>query len=80
MKYPTENTVEEQYRSENPVPKNPEKKLKIHGKHVVAHQIVTAIISDLKDRSGLGNEWDAIDTDTRDEIKKTWQSLAEDLL
>jgi hypothetical protein len=37
-----------------------------------AQDIVSVIIEDIKDRSGIGNEWDQIDEETQDEIKQTW--------
>lgn len=37
-----------------------------------ARDIVDALINDLRDRSGLGNEWEQIDKETQDEIIATW--------
>jgi hypothetical protein len=39
--------------------------------------IVDGIIADLKDRGGLGDEWDQIDEDTQQEIRETWIEIAE---
>lgn len=41
----------------------------------VAKQIVDAIVSDITDRSGLGNEFESIDDDVKDEIKAEWQAI-----
>ena len=40
-----------------------------------ARSIVDAIIADLSDRRGLGNEWEACDDDVRAEIAETWSRL-----
>jgi len=37
--------------------------------------MVDSIVEDLKDRSGLENEWDAIDREIRDEIVEEWQEI-----
>ena len=37
-----------------------------------ARKIVKAIISDLSDRSGLGNEWEMCDSDIQKEIIESW--------
>jgi len=37
-----------------------------------AKETVSKIISDISDRSGLGDEWDNIDEDIRDEIRGKW--------
>lgn len=34
--------------------------------------IIGDIIFDIKDRRGIGNEWDAIDDDIKKEIKEEW--------
>lgn len=44
--------------------------------HERACGIVQGILDDLRSRSGLQNEWDAIDTDTQEEIKSTWVDIA----
>lgn len=41
-----------------------------------AEQIVDAIIADIEDRSGLGNEWEALDEDIRGEIRAHWIAIA----
>lgn len=38
-----------------------------------AHKIVDMLINDIRNRRGLGNEWNRIDLDIKDEIKKTWR-------
>lgn len=38
---------------------------------------VYRIISDLKDRRGLRHEWDQIDVDIKDEIRKEWIKIIE---
>jgi Mor family transcriptional regulator len=45
-----------------------------------AKQIVNLIVDDLRDRAGLGDEWDAIDLETQDEIKEEWVELVEEEL
>ena len=40
-----------------------------------AVEAVEQIIHDLRDRSGLGNEWDEIDGSTQDEIRKKWRDI-----
>lgn len=37
--------------------------------------MVDSIVKDLKDRSGLENEWDAIDRELQDEIKEEWHEI-----
>ena len=37
-------------------------------------QIITAIVTDLRNRKGLGDEWDNIDADIRKEIVAEWRS------
>ena len=34
--------------------------------------IINEIIEDIQDRRGLGDEWDNIDKDIQEEIKKEW--------
>lgn len=36
---------------------------------------VDAIVNDLLDRKGLSDEWDQIDEDIQEEIKKMWAHL-----
>ncbi len=43
-----------------------------------SHIIVDKIIKDICGRTGLGNEWDEIDSETQIEIKLTWQRIIED--
>lgn len=38
----------------------------------LAERIVDGIISDLSDRRGLGQEWDQIDDDIKDDIRNKW--------
>lgn len=40
-----------------------------------AVEAVEQILHDLRDRSGLGNEWDEIDAGIQDEIRTEWQNL-----
>ena len=40
--------------------------------------IVQLIVADLKDRSGLGSEWELIDIDERYEIMSIWRSIVRD--
>jgi hypothetical protein len=41
-----------------------------------AERIVDAIIRDLSDRSGIGDEWHQIDEDLQAEVRDTWIELA----
>jgi hypothetical protein len=41
---------------------------------VTPDQIITAIITDLRNRKGLGDEWDNIDAGVRKEIVAEWRS------
>ena len=41
----------------------------------MAKKAVNAIIYDLSDRKGLGDEWDQIDSDTLKEIKDEWAKM-----
>lgn len=43
-------------------------------------QAVNNIVSDISDRSGLGDEWDAIDSGIQDEIKEEWRSIIRESL
>jgi hypothetical protein len=38
-------------------------------------KIISAIISDIADRSGLGDEWYEIDLNVQNEIKKEWKKI-----
>lgn len=46
-------------------------------KRNIVTQAVEAIVYDLTDRSGLSDEWDAIDEETQVEIKNKWSSIIE---
>jgi hypothetical protein len=39
------------------------------------NKIIKAISNDLSDRSGIGDEFDAIDDETKDEMKKEWYKI-----
>ena len=41
----------------------------------VAKAIVEAILDDLTDRKGLRQTWEAIDSETQEEIMATWERL-----
>lgn len=41
-----------------------------------ARAIVEAIIDDLTGRRGLRHEWDNIDDDIQEEIRKAWRTIA----
>lgn len=43
-------------------------------------QIVFSIITDMSDRSGLGNEWDSIDDDIKEEIIEKWLNIVNNKL
>jgi hypothetical protein len=45
-----------------------------------ARAVVDKIVDDITDRSGLGNAWEGIDADVREEIRKTWTDIVEDAL
>jgi hypothetical protein len=40
-----------------------------------AKKIVNKIVRDICDRSGLQNEWEALDEDIQKEIKDTWAKI-----
>jgi len=42
-----------------------------------AYVIVSKIIEDLNDRRGLKNEWRQIDSETRREIIRAWQTIVD---
>lgn len=42
---------------------------------IASKKIIEALINDLSDRSGLGDEWDQIDEETEQEIKKEWLAI-----
>ncbi len=41
----------------------------------IAEYAVDLIVSDISDRSGIGNEWEVIDEDIQEEIKKYWRTI-----
>lgn len=45
-----------------------------------AVQIVEAILADMSDRGGLQNEWEAIDSETQEEIMESWAVKIETIL
>lgn len=42
---------------------------------MTAQIIVSDIIKDLQDRSGLGDAWSEIDDNIKDEIVKAWEDI-----
>jgi hypothetical protein len=42
---------------------------------MTAAEIVEKIIDDIRDRQGLGDEFDAIDEDIQEEIKAKWIAI-----
>lgn len=56
----------------NPTPSSPES---------IAARIVAAIEADFTDRRGLRQQWEQIDGDIQEEIRREWRALAlEELL
>ncbi len=45
-----------------------------------ANLIITAILYDLTDRKGIGNEWEAIDDEIQRDIKKEWRKKIVEIL
>lgn len=45
---------------------------------MTSKDIVSAIIDDLTDRSGLGDVWNEIDKDTKKEIVSSWKKIIDD--
>jgi len=45
-----------------------------------AVQIVEGILTDLKDRRGLRQEWNAIDDEIRQQIVETWSAIVRKIL
>ncbi len=43
--------------------------------HNIAAKAVERIITDISDRSGLGNEWEQIDSGVQDEIRNQWSAI-----
>lgn len=41
----------------------------------IAKNIVNAILDDISDRRGIGDEWDGIDEDIQDKIKEKWEEI-----
>ena len=41
----------------------------------IAAYIIEQIISDISDRSGIGNEWETIDEDIQSKIKQHWEVI-----
>lgn len=41
----------------------------------MANMIVHAIIADIRDRRGLKQEWNQIDSDIKDEIYENWKQI-----
>jgi hypothetical protein len=41
----------------------------------IAIRIVDEITADILERSGIGNEMEQVDDETRDEIRKTWIAI-----
>lgn len=46
----------------------------------VEKHIVAAIVRDIQGRKGLGDEWDMIDPEIKDQIVERWRQLARQLL
>ena len=44
-------------------------------KNKIAETIIEDIISDMSDRGGLGNEWDACDDGIKEEIREAWTAI-----
>ncbi len=42
--------------------------------------VVDRIIHDLRGRRGLGQEWEKIESDIQDEIRKVWEDIITDEL
>jgi hypothetical protein len=43
-------------------------------------EIIAALIKDIRDRRGIGDEWESIDVDIRNEIAGEWRTLIRALL
>lgn len=41
----------------------------------LAAKIIDALIVEMSGRSGIGDEWDGMDDDVRDEIREAWIAL-----
>ena len=46
----------------------------------VADSIIESLVDDIRDRAGLGDEWDQIDRVTKKEIRDEWKRRIVDLL
>jgi hypothetical protein len=42
-----------------------------------ALKIVESLIKDIRDRSGLKHEWNAIDDDVKEEIRSSWKNIVQ---
>lgn len=42
-----------------------------------AEEIAFAILTDITNRGGIGDEWDQIDGETQDEVLKSWVDIVE---
>ena len=42
---------------------------------MVIEKIIQALIDDITDRSGLGDEWGELDDDIKEEIKQAWTTI-----
>jgi hypothetical protein len=47
----------------------------LHRQPTLAEKVVAAIEDDLTDRRGLRQEWESIDDDTQDDIRKAWARI-----
>lgn len=43
--------------------------------HAIAERCVNSIVVDITGRCKLGNAWDEIDKDIREEIEKEWRNI-----
>lgn len=41
----------------------------------IINDIIDSIENDIEDRNGIGDEWDEIDTDIKEEIKQEWKEI-----
>ncbi|MFA7333376.1 MAG: hypothetical protein WC130_03685 [Kiritimatiellia bacterium] len=46
----------------------------------VGERIVAAILNDLTDRKGIGDEWEAIEDDIQREIIEGWAAIADKMI
>jgi hypothetical protein len=47
----------------------------MENKLVLAQLAVDEIVYDLSDRRGMGQQWDGIDNDIKEEIKEVWTKI-----